>query len=201
MTTFDGIDYGGVQLVPKYYYHPSAPSAGDVASLGLAGAYMYSRLAGRLIGYQTYRHYLAAPNLYANVALGTGTSLSDIASFRRRLPEIAGVIRARAWVAPRSQSSGNFGIRIVATDGTNTDTGTEYSYSVGGAADGNYHVPGQQHPSALTRSQIHTVEAYVELANVSLPATCTVDLEARCTQSGSARQYRVIFAVCWWEVD
>lgn len=192
---FDGINYGRVGLIPPYYYHPHAPNMGDCLAISLAGAFLYSRKASNLIGYQTYRIFESIPSFWNNVPLAGGTSLTTVGQFRRRLPAHATHVRARIIADVRNSREANFGVQVSVTDSAtptpNTDTGTEQTQTVD-----------QQDEGFSPSNADFIFDAEVELSTVSLPDVCTIAVDARCTHAngGGAVNYRPFFAVAWMEV-
>lgn len=116
-------------LLTPYSHHPGAPSTGRSLSYSLKQAYLYTRTQTRLIGIQTYKQWphgtitsSSARTINATTWVGTG-------EWRVEMPPHATHIVCLPWYrlyGGEGQLS-QVHHRVVITDGTNTDTGNDFS--------------------------------------------------------------------------
>lgn len=190
---FDGIAYRP-QLVYPIHGYPTAPATARALATSLANAYAYARSANRLIGVQTSNIIgSVVPFLDRNGANNAvdNTGFVPVARFRRRLDAHANHVLAQGVGRfVRGEGGAEIRMRVVVTDGTNTDTGGSIVSAAPESNDG-------------AADELFEAAALVELRNVVLPAVCTVTVEAYAVdpedtgESGGLLYFETVS--CWYE--
>lgn len=201
---FDGIDYQGASLIPPYNYHPHAPMTGRVLFHSLRGAYFFARNHSRLVGCQTYRLWNADAHVYDNVTSRIeSTSMVDIARFRRRIPAHMTHVGASIWFKVFGADTSLARHQIIVTDGSGTDSGAAVEQEIGleplpEVTSGLFDAT--QVPFEAGAIGVGHATCLVDLANVTLPATCTITVEGHAIDTQGtpvAMAYRPYFISCW----
>jgi len=125
---FDGVNYGGVPLIRPYSSHSRATATGAALGGSLAGAYLYSRQQGRLIGHQTYFHFLYAGWEYQRGGVRDyiqSTTPLPIAQFRRWVPAHATHIIAEVRFFAIGESAPTARHKVEATLSSTTTVGDQ----------------------------------------------------------------------------
>lgn len=202
---FDGIDYQGASQISPYSYHPETPATARVLFHSLRGAYFFSRMHARNIGQQTYRIWLADAHVY-NSTTSSISSLTaiDIARFRRRLPAHATHVGASIWFRVFGADAVLATHRVVVTDGTDTDTGLNAVSEVSMepiVEAGSFGFDATQSPFDPGIIGVGHAACEVALSSVTLPARCTVTVEAYAADTGDtpsvAMRYQPFFVSAW----